>query len=725
MIISPHWGLELGGEGFANTVLPVSEGPPLFPRSRGLSRRRVLICDDDLEVRQTFARSFRHAGYEVDVASDGMMAVQAARNGHFDAIVLDYILPGTNGEELAHMLRKVAPQAVYVLVSGHHVVDADTPTANGAWDARFGKPLPPATLVDSVSALLRVQEDEQQAKAGVPSDMGVANIALIGSPPAGTQRRLESALGAPATLHATPRDLRGPEGEADLYVCVVEALGPIERGWLRRLRDRSPKSALIAVIGEDSASRRREALLSGAHECVDRLPDDDSALVDLVKEAQVRRHLEAELSELAYRDALTGLVNRRRFLQNLEHCVAQSRRTNKLHGLLFIDLDGFKSINDTFGHETGDLFLQEVAERIRKTVREVDIVARMGGDEFAVLADDLRAPSEAIRVAARICANISEPLRINDSLLKPRASVGIAYSPLHASTADELIRCADLAMYWAKAQGKDTVRVYEPTRALARRRSHAIETQLAGALKRDEYRLVYQPQVNPETGRVESVEALLRWTGPNGVTQSPGEFLPVLESTGLIREVGAWVLRNACTQLSMWHQMGAKVRLAVNMSGVELGSPDTLKSVQRTLRRAEFPPQFLEIELTETALVRDFETAKQTISALDKMGVRLIIDDFGVGYSNLRYVRELPIAGVKLDRSFVEGLPGVAADVAVTDAVFILARGLDVQLVVEGVERAEQRDYLVDKGCSLLQGYLFGRPVSADEITRMLKSQRS
>jgi diguanylate cyclase (GGDEF)-like protein len=430
------------------------------------------------------------------------------------------------------------------------------------------------------------------------------------------------------------------------------------------------------------------------------------------------KYAEEELSWQANHDPLTGLPNRELFLERLSGFL--SRRVGHV-AVLFVDLDDFKVVNDSLGHEAGDRLIGAVAERLRRVLRTEDVIARFGGDEFSVLLPGITSEDEALAVARRLADALREPIVVDGERRYVSASVGLAQSgPDEDIDAQALMRDADAAMYKAKELGKARCEVFD-----ASMRQHAVERlELEGALRhaldQDELRLVYQPVVNLATGRMTGVEALLRWHNPVYGVVAPLRFIPAAERNGLIIPIGAWVVHEACRQLAAWGDEGLSI--AVNVSARQLGTSAFVDTVRSALESAGIAPARLCLEITETAMMADLDAMSGTLAALKHFGVRLAVDDFGVGYASLRQLRELlPVDTLKIDKSFVDGITTDADDAAIVEGVVRLAHSLGLQAVAEGVETAEQVALLRAWSCQAGQGYHFARPVDPDGVTRLLE----
>jgi len=443
---------------------------------------------------------------------------------------------------------------------------------------------------------------------------------------------------------------------------------------------------------------------------------------------RVTRLLQAGASErhahrLAYHDVLTGLPNRAGFRERLRQLLERAGSTTKL-AVVALDLDRFKVLNESLGHDVADEVLVQLGDRIRRQLRSDDLLGRVGSDEFA-LAFEIETADTATTVANKIQSNIAIPLHVGDQELVLSASIGIALYPADDRDVDGLVRHAETALNQAKSAGGGQHHFWQTHMSVAVRRRLDMETDLRKALERSELMLFYQPQMNLGSGLVTGVEALIRWQHPQRGLVSPADFIPLAEDTGLIGPIGEWVLREACRQNQLWQQRGLPpLRMAVNVSGHQLSAPEFVDSVARALTETDHAPQRLELEITETTLMRDLEASAKVLSRLRGLGVRISIDDFGTGYSSLGYLKHLPVQTVKIDRSFVAELPENTHDAAITNGIIDMGHNLGLEIVGEGVETAAQMRYLRDRGCDLIQGYLLHAPTTAGSIETWLASNQ-
>jgi diguanylate cyclase (GGDEF)-like protein len=451
-------------------------------------------------------------------------------------------------------------------------------------------------------------------------------------------------------------------------------------------------------------------------------------LLALLQDVSERKDLEAQLTRQAFQDSLTGLANRALFRDRVAHALTRVVRANRGVAVLFIDLDGFKTVNDGLGHTAGDRLLVAVGARLEANMRASDTVARLGGDEFAVLLEGVSNEAEVLVIAERVLAAISAPIPVWGTEVFIGASIGAAFGR-DAHGADDLLRNSDVAMYAAKSAGKGRCAIFEPgmhERVVERQQ---LEADLRPALERGEFRVVYQPILELATRRLRGVEALLRWHHPQRGLIPPDRFISAAEETGLIVQIGFWVLEQACVQAAAWRgrlwDTGEQndFTISVNLSARQLRDGSVVDNVRGVLERTGLPPEMLLLEITESVLVSEIEAATGRLEALRSLGIRLAIDDFGTGYSSLSYLQRFPVAVLKIDKSFTDGVGRNAHNAAIVRTIVALAGTLSLRAVAEGVEDADQHQALVRAGCELGQGFHFAEPASAESIERLVESE--
>ncbi|MBT8440343.1 MAG: EAL domain-containing protein, partial [Gammaproteobacteria bacterium] len=452
-----------------------------------------------------------------------------------------------------------------------------------------------------------------------------------------------------------------------------------------------------------------------------------------------RKEAEDRIRQLAYYDSLTELPNRQSFKIQTEQAIKLAIRNNRMGAVLFIDLDEFKRINDTLGHDIGDLLIKRVAQRLLEQIRDNDTVshttlqgvpsqnvARLGGDEFTILLTEIKHIDDAGLVAQRIRQNIDGAFNLNGYEVYVTASIGIAVFPNDGKDVDELLKNADTAMYHAKAVGKNNFQFYSEQMGANATEYLKLGAMLRKALTNNEMKLYYQPQISAATGKITGAEALLRWEQAELGMISPADFIPLAEDTGMILDIGDWVLRQACLDNAAWQDAGyPSIRVAINLSGLQFIQKDLHFKVQQALETAGLDPQYLELEITESIIMRNIDETISTLQSFRNMNLGISVDDFGTGYSSLSYLKKFPLETLKIDRSFVTDIPDDNDDVKITSAILAMARSLNLKVVGEGVETQAQAAFLRQHHCDLLQGYLYSKPLPKNEFEQLLASEKT
>jgi diguanylate cyclase (GGDEF)-like protein/PAS domain S-box-containing protein len=474
--------------------------------------------------------------------------------------------------------------------------------------------------------------------------------------------------------------------------------------------------------------RRKDGAIYPKWTTISAIRDANGAIthhIGLFTDITERKHAEEQIQYLAHHDKLTGLLNRHSLQDRLDQALAAAQRNHSKLALMFIDMDRFKTINDTLGHHIGDQLLIVVAQRLLDSLRACDIVARLGGDEFVVGLTDIAQASDVFPVASKIMHALNEPYRIEGKLLHSSPSIGISLYPDDGDNTELLMQNADAAMYHAKAQGRNNYQFFTAALNASAAERMELEQDLRSALRQNELELHYQLQVHADDLSPCGVEALLRWRHPRHGLVPPLKFIPIAEETGLIEPLGNWVLEEACRQVAEWRSQGLPpLRMAVNLSPHQLRSPTLVQTVTHVMQRHGILPNELELEITESAAMQDPELAIHRLQALRDLGVVLAIDDFGTGYSSLAYLKLLPVHTLKIDRSFVKDIESDENDAAICASILALAHSLNLRVIAEGVETQAQQEFLTHRQCDYLQGFLFAKPTLPDECARRLGEGR-
>ncbi len=490
---------------------------------------------------------------------------------------------------------------------------------------------------------------------------------------------------------------------------------------------------IVVLAGEGSEDGAVKALRAGAQEYLTQEEYSARVLVRTISQAVERHRIQLELREARERDhfqathdILTGLANREAFLDQLPALIVHAKRSQTGLAVLFLDLDHFKSINDSLGHATGDQLLKFVAKRIAMSMRKSDMVARFAGDEFVLCIRDVSNPQAPATAASNLLERLNDPYFLEGHETWVTASIGIAVCPGDGRDAETLLRNSDMAMYRAKLNGRNNFQFCTESMNAAAARKLLIRRSLATALERDQLGLEYQPVRSSATGRVTAAEALIRWTDPEMGDVPPKEFISIAEDSGLIVPIGEWVLREACRQTRAWQEQGFQpIRISVNVSARQLRQHTLVATVRDILRESQLSPAYLELEITEGTLVQSDGFTQQALEALSQMGIGLVVDDFGTGYSALSYLRRFHFDRLKIDRSFLDGVGTQPDATALATAILAMAKSLELASLAEGVETEEQAAFLCAQGCDELQGFLTGAPCAASDFVRFLEREKA
>ncbi|AAZ97222.1 Putative diguanylate cyclase/phosphodiesterase (GGDEF & EAL domains) with PAS/PAC sensor(s) and Response Regulator Receiver modulation [Thiobacillus denitrificans ATCC 25259] len=687
---------------------------------------RILVADDEPTARLLMAAALEKAGFEVAVAVDGDDALRQFRAQPSALVMLDVDMPGRNGYELCAILRReFGDELPIVMVTAMDDNESiERAYEYGATDF-IPKPINWSLIGHRVKYLLRASDALRELHAA-----NARNAALLRAIP---DLLFEVDVdGRYLSCHSSRKDLLVAPGESLIGRTIDDVLPPEAARICMAALHEANEAGLVT-------GRQFELMLaSGAfwfELSVSRKsaePGQKPTFVVLARNITERKAAEQKIYELAFFDSLTHLPNRQSFLERLAQDIRVAQREKQKLAVLFMDLDGFKGVNDTMGHDAGDLILQSAAERLRNSIRPGDSasrlaedgaqvgLARLGGDEFTAVIPGITHEEDALRVANRIREQMRTPFVLAGSEVVLTSSIGIAVFPHDGADAATLLKHADTAMYHAKSCGRDNCQFYSAALTQRAQQRLTLENNLRQALERGEFDLVYQPQIDVASGRIRSVEALIRWNHPAGGVIAPQDFIPLAEENGLIVPIGEWALRTAATDAARW-QDGGRVCVAVNLSPVQLRAADLVPTLVDILRETGLAPGLLELEVTEGALMEEREATHATLEALLAGGVQLALDDFGTGYSSLGYLKRVPLSNLKIDQSFVHGLPHDRENLAIVRTILALAKNLGFRTTAEGVETAEQATTLAGIGCDALQGFYFSRPLPAGAIPALLQ----
>src|SRR6266508_420706 len=692
---------------------------------------KILVADDDATARVLMRAALQKAGFEVSVADCGEDALRQFRGHLFDMVMLDVDMPDLTGYEVCTALRAEAGELLpIVMVTGmDDLQSVEKAYDSGATDF-IAKPINWALIGHRVRYLLRGYQAFLDLRAA-----DARNAAVLEAIP---DLLLELDIDGRYIDYHSPR--------ADLVAAPVESLiGKTVAEILPPEAAETCMSALQAAHENGSSTGKQFELqlpqgtfwfeLSVSRKATG--SGEKPHFIVLSRDITERKEAERRILRLAFFDTLTGLPNRQSFLERVDREIRRVQRSGGKLAVLFMDFDRFKNINDTMGHNTGDLILQWAADRLREGVRPSDAVsrttemgddvelARLGGDEFTALILDIVQPENALGVAHRIRQLMRRPFMLDGREVMLTTSIGIALYPDDGEDAATLLKHADTAMYHAKDLGRDNCQFYSASLTEQAMQRMTLESNLRLALERGEFSLAYQPKFDVAAGRIQSVEALIRWKHPTQGMIPPLDFIPVAEENGLIIPIDQWVLRTACADAVRWRREGHPLCVAVNLSPLQFKDPNLVQMVRDALSQTGLPPELLELEVTEGALMEDTVATMATLKAFRDAGVSIALDDFGTGYSSLSYLKRMPLSNLKVDQSFVTGLPDDSDNRAIVRAILAMADSLGLHVTAEGVETLEQAQTLTNMGCDTLQGYFFGKPVPAEDLPVLLTKRWS
>ncbi|WP_236019041.1 putative bifunctional diguanylate cyclase/phosphodiesterase [Geomonas propionica] len=687
----------------------------------------VMVVDDDQAVRLLARETLENTGFVVRDVETGEQALEEFVAYAPDLVLLDVMLPGVDGFSVCSSIRRTEggrDTPVLMMTGLNDLESIDCAYEVGATDF-ITKPINWHILGYRVSYMLRASsalEQLRESRAGLAHAQSLAHIGSWEWDLATGEIRCSEEVYSICCVDPKYRD-----GNPILDPVHHQDRAFVQGSIDDAIAKRAPLSFDYRILlegGERTLHAELVTVLDEEGEAV--------SLTGTIQDITERKRAEEQIRLLAYYDALTGLPNRRFFQQQLEQALVFANRNDRMLAVLFLDLDRFKLVNDTLGHGVGDRLLQDVADRLLRCVRRSDclaraeddcppsLVSRLGGDEFTIMLSDIEHFQDVAKVARRILDTVSVPYSLEGQEVFVSTSIGISLYPFDATTASDLIRNADGAMYQAKEQGRNGYQIYDESMNAKALERIILESQLHKALKDEEFEVYYQPQVSCRTGEVVGIEALVRWNSKELGVVEPGRFLPLAEEIGLVIQIDQWVMREACRQHKLWIDQGLPpVTIAVNISGQQFLKNELLDTVTAVLESSGLDPGLLELELTEGVLMAHTERTVKTLQALKGMGVRLAIDDFGTGFSSLSYLKRFPLDVLKIDRTFINDITNDPDDAAITLATIEMAHTLKLQVIAEGVETQAQLEFLTKNRCDMFQGYLFSKPMRPEEYPRL------
>lgn len=694
---------------------------------------RVLYVDDEPAARRAFARVMSARGFDVQLASSGLAALRKAQQTYFPVVVTDLRMPGMDGLALIEQLQGIQQRTAFIVLTGVPEVDLRRDhRMDAVISSIVSKPWDDDELAGIIRRAAEIGAGRERRNSVTTPDAKPLSVLVVEDNNGDADLvRAYLEFGSPyqyrfdrvARLDQAVDRLR--ETRTDLVISDLSLPDAAGVDCVERLCKVAPETALIVLSGLDDEEIALHAVQLGAQDYLVKGRIDRATLHRSIRYAMERKRTERRLAYLAHFDQLTGLANRVTFHDRLTHALARASRNPQGFGVMVLDLDGFKMVNDSLGHDVGDALLLAAGDRLREAVRDYDTVARLGGDEFAVLAEDSESLFCLEAVAERILTSMRRPFEVEGHVINVSASVGIASYPESAGTLRDLMKSADAAMYDAKRAGRDRFSVFTDANREAGVSRLLLEQGVRRAVAENEFHLDYQPQVDVATQRVVGLEALMRWRPAEANHVPPSKFIPVLEETGLIGEMGAWAIRSACRQLREWMDDGMdELRVAVNLSARQFDRDGLLKTIEKSLEEFSLPADSLEFEITESTLMQDLSRTSDVLNKLKEMGVRIAIDDFGTGYSSLAYLHRFQVDVLKIDRSFVQSIGADDEGAAIASAIIGLGRRLGLQVIAEGVETEQQLTFLAGQGCDVAQGYYFARPAATWDFNRLQRAER-
>ncbi|HEX8978423.1 MAG TPA: EAL domain-containing protein [Parasulfuritortus sp.] len=690
---------------------------------------RALLVEDSEEDALLLLRELRNGGYEpasarVDNPEDLLAAL---RRQDWDVVFTDYTMPHFSGIDALKLVRDQGYAMPVIFVSGtigeDQAVEAMRMGANDYIMKNNLKRLLPVVERERTVARARLEglhegERRREMEARYGHVLATMPDAIISTDD--RQRITVFNHGAEHIFGYSAEEVLGQP----LDMLLPEHLRQAHRAHVQAFGD-SPLTAKGMSERSEISGRRKDGSLFPARASISKLVEENGmAYTVILNDVTVQKQNEERIRYLAHYDTLTGLPNRVLFGDRLEQAIAEAERRGRIVGLALLDLDRFKTINDTLGHGAGDALLQNVSRRLVGCVRQDDTVARLGGDEFAVILADVAQPGDVARIAGSILDGFAPPFSVMGRELFMAASMGISLYPLDGQEIDVLMKNADVAMYRAKESGRSAYQFYESAMTAQAAQRLALENDLRRAVERGELRLLFQPQVALATGRLDAFEALVRWQHPERGLMSPGSFIPLAEENGLIVPIGEWVLEQACVCSRRWQDAGLPpVKVAVNVSSRQFLKSHLFEIVDNALRRTGLEPRWLELEITESMLMQDEAAAIDTIRRINRLGVNFVLDDFGTGYSSLSRLKRFPLTTLKIDQSFIADIPDDAGDAAIVRSIVSMGHGLGIRVLAEGVETGAQAEFLREVGCDVIQGFHYGEPLTPDSVASLLQSE--
>ncbi|MCH9697093.1 MAG: EAL domain-containing protein [Gammaproteobacteria bacterium] len=682
-------------------------------------RPTALIIDDDAVFRITAGEHLKTAGFNVLEAEDGLSGLSQFRTSQADIVLLDVTLPQQDGFSICRQIRAIphGETVPVLMITGND----DTESIHRAFQAGASdftsKSVNYELLIHRIHYMLRTQETTRALREREKSLAYAQSIAKLGN-----WEWLVQASQFNCSEQVN-RILGLAADKAFNIEVLLEAIHPEERDQCQRVLNQCLQKTSQCQFECRIVHPEHGEILTN-HE-IKVITDSQGELLQVhgtLQDISERRLIEDRIHKMALFDTLTGLPNRNNFYDRLSLSISHARYSKSQLAIMFLDLDGFKIINDSLGHSSGDQLLKMIGNRLSSVLRDGDLAARFGGDEFCILLEDLENKNDAANIAQRCLDTIGQSISVNNTRLYPRISIGIAVYPFDGDSCDTLIRSADNAMYAAKQAGKHQYRFFSAEMTTFTKHYLHLEHDLLDALQNNQFELNYQPQVSLHNGSIIGVEALVRWHHPKLGILAPDQFIPIMEKNGLIVSLGKWVLQSASRQMVEWRHAQVPInRVAVNISGVHFSSGNLIGSLETIIEETGVKPSELQIEITEGVIQTTKESIKNC-AKLQELGIKIAIDDFGTGYSCLSSLSHLPIDCLKIDKIFVQNMVDCKNNAAIAETIVSISNTMELSVIAEGVETQEQIQKLKDIGCELGQGFYFCKPASAEQIARLVST---
>jgi len=696
----------------------------------------LLYVEDEQQLAEATFQMLEPFFEKIVLCHDGKEGLEAYENSPFDIVLSDIIMPKLNGKEMSKEIKKINPSQIIIIMSAHE----DSEHLMTLIDIGIHKFVTKPTEMNKLFSILiesaininnakKVAHLAQKTEESLAESQIMLRTIIDTVPVRIFWKDIESRyLGANKLFaqDAGYEDASEIIGKNDFdLIWKDEAQAYIDDDQ-NVIKSGKEKLSYEEVQTQKDGSLRwlntsKTVLLDANHHTMGVLGTYND-ITEQKNNIEAIKKAKESLGYLAEHDELTDLPNRILFFDRLHQAIKNADRLDKKVGVIFIDLDRFKDINDSFGHDTGDHIIKLFGERLRKQLRKIDTIARFGGDEFIILIESVNEQVDILEVMQKLMASMKATFHVDDKIFYLTISAGISIYPDHGDKEELLIRNADTAMYRAKKEGRNTFHFYNQEMTISSLHHITMAKNIQQAIKNNEFVLYYQPQVDGRRGTLIGMEALIRWKSPDMGFVSPVDFIPIAEDVGLIAEIGKFVFKEASTQIARWYAQGYHPgRMAINLSALELQQPDFVDSLEKRLESAQCQRDWIELEITEGYTMKHPQEAINTLNEITKLGIKLSIDDFGTGYSSLAYLKKLPIYKLKIDQAFVKDLPSNSHDIAIVKTIISLAQTMQFEVIAEGVETQDQHDFLIQNGCHNIQGYYYAKPMPAKDMELFLQ----